>query len=547
VPIDYFFNSLVFQNYPLVLFELTQVYRQKDPIFIAILNSIRNGNAKKELLTKLNERYRPDMDAGLLKDYVTLTTHNHLVKATNQVRLDSLEGIARTFKATVTGDFPKEGYPTEEELILKAGALVMFIKNDTSGKKQYYNGRTATITSIEEGQINVCFLDENSSFEVVPEIWQNVKYSLSESKEKISESNSGSFTQYPLRLAWAITIHKSQGLTFDKAIIDVDEAFAHGQTYVALSRCRNLAGMVLKEPVREKNILVEPLIEQFMRTAKVDLSEIEQLEKIAQFENGVIADLFDFTILSNAWVLLKAILIGKEKDKAAFQENIQLNDLLFADKINKIGEQFIRQELAKRTKQTLIWDDEELTGRLMKAGGYFLPKLFAFNHGVEQLHAQLSSADLPEDYYFIVNQVFVHLKAKLAGFTQLPLTKSSAELLQAIKNAIVDYRVINKNLDSKTASKEKQIENIKLYNQLIIWRENISVERQVPDYIILSEKAIQDITEKLPRSLNQLSRIKNLGEVKAVEFGEQILKTVNNYLGESDLFSQSEVHKTKLR
>lgn len=224
----YFFNSLVLKKNRLLTFELTQVYRQSDPLFVEILNHIRNGYLEDRFLEQLNTHYRPDLNANSLKDYVTLSTHNQSVNEINQQRLKELDGEAFTFKAVITGEFPKDGYPAEEELVLKVGAQVMFIKNDSSGKKQYYNGRTARVSSISEGNIRLSFLDDDSLFDVIPEKWNNVKYTLAEADQKVSESNNGSFSQYPLRLAWAITIHKSQGLTFEKAVIDIDAAFAFG-------------------------------------------------------------------------------------------------------------------------------------------------------------------------------------------------------------------------------------------------------------------------------------------------------------------------------
>lgn len=240
----YFFDSLVFRSTPMLTFALDKVYRQSDPVFLDILNGMRENSLDAGLLAKLNERYDPSLNQEWKDDYITLTTHNQLVNEINQGCLEKLPGEIFEFNAEVSGDFPKDAYPTDEKLQLKLGAQVIFIKNDSSGKRQYYNGKAAKITAISQDSIKVTFTNGGREIEVEKEIWQNVKYSLSAEENKIDETSTGSFSQYPFKLAWAITVHKSQGLTFDQAIVDVSTAFTHGQAYVALSRCRSLEGLI---------------------------------------------------------------------------------------------------------------------------------------------------------------------------------------------------------------------------------------------------------------------------------------------------------------
>jgi len=514
----YFFNSLVFKRFPLLTFELTKVYRQSDPVFIEILNSIRNGIADTELLKKLNQRYDPALNQNWRKDYVTLSTHNQLVNDINRLRLTELEGEAVTFKAGVQGEFPKEAYPAEEELVLKVGAQVMFIKNDSSGKKQYYNGRTGRITALSPTNIALEFLDDGTSFEVLQETWQNVKYSLSESEQKINESNNGSFSQYPLKLAWAITIHKSQGLTFEKAIIDVDAAFAFGQTYVALSRCRTLEGMVLKEPVRAENIRTDPQIISFMEHAAVHTPNIELLKKsVHDYDIEVLSDVFDFSIVVSAWAKLNPA------DNSATE-------------LKTIGDRFIKKEILMLGDEVPAWKNSNFLSRLKNAINWFTPKLNTFSNNLNDFYAAKATADIPDDFYENLNHLLVHLKAKMAAFSRMSFATSSKDITSSAQEAALTFQPIFKNWNSKALPKEKEIVNPALYQQLVVLRKQLSEDRSTPEYLLITENALRDIAAKPPRSLNQLAQLKSFGEGKATDFGEQILKLVRNYLGENDLF-----------
>jgi len=534
----YFFDSLAFQKFPVLTFELTQVYRQKDPVFVEILNSIRNGYANNEMLDKLNAHYNPNLNANWLKDYVTLSTHNQLVNEINQQRLMELDGEAHTFKATVTGDFPKDAYPAEEELVLKVGAQVMFIKNDSSGKKQYYNGRTGRITAMGPGNIRLTFLDDDSEFEVIPETWQNVKYALAENEQKVNEQNNGSFSQYPLRLAWAITIHKSQGLTFEKAVIDVDAAFAFGQAYVALSRCRSLEGMILKSPVRPQNIRTDPEIISFMQNAAISIPDENLLEStIRQIALEEMKDIFDFSMLTGAWRQLKTMMLNGAIKNSPLSEDISKTDHSWETEIKAIGDRFIRKELGALPDDQLIWSNVPFIGRLKNAANYFLPKLNVFSEAINSFYTAVNNTNPPAEFYDSLNHLLVNLKAKTAAFVRLPIATSGRDVLSSVQEAGISYKPVYKNWNPKALPKEKEIVNPELYKQLLNWRKETSFERKIPEHTLVSENMLRDITSKLPRSLNQLSQLKSFGDAKATDLGEPILKMIRSYLGENDLFS----------
>jgi len=262
----FFFHAHVIKRTEPVYLELKTVYRQGDPVFVDLLNRIRNNIATPDDLFELNRRYNPGFTPEDGENYIILTTHNYRSDTINHQRLEALTAEERIFTGIIEGEFPEYALPTDLELHLKAGAQVMFIRNDMEGR--FFNGKIATITRIDADQIYVYLPDLNEDILVKKEEWENMHYSLNKESGKIEEEKLGSFTQYPLRLAWAITIHKSQGLTFEKAIIDAGGSFAAGQTYVALSRCTSLDGIVLFSKIRSNCIMTNDYAVLYSKTEK---------------------------------------------------------------------------------------------------------------------------------------------------------------------------------------------------------------------------------------------------------------------------------------
>ena len=262
----YFFDALALQNNPPVYIELDKIYRQDDAVFIHLLNNLRNNKITPEDTALLRQHFKQDFKPAADENYITLTTHNNKADAINRERLTQLKTKSYFFDAKVTGEFNEYAYPNEKSLELKVGAQVMFIKNDMTAEKRYYNGKIGVVHHIEKDMIEIELPEERTVISVSPYTWENVKYKLNEATNEIAENVAGSFVQYPIKLAWAITVHKSQGLTFDKAIIDIGDAFAPGQAYVALSRLRSLKGLVLTSHLRENGLQQDQNIYYFSST-----------------------------------------------------------------------------------------------------------------------------------------------------------------------------------------------------------------------------------------------------------------------------------------
>ena len=292
----YFFGSKALSQIEYVTIQLEKVYRQEDGDFLDILNHIREAKPTAEDLMQLNQRYEPAFVPKPEDGYIRLTTHNYLADNYNDSELAKLSGSSFTFRAQIEGTFPEYAYPTSDVLILKEGAQVMFVKNDPSGYHRYYNGRIGQVVEIGESYISVLCPGDVEAIEVEPLEWENTQYRLNPETREIETKLQGRFRQLPLRLAWAITIHKSQGLTFEHAIIDANLSFAPGQVYVALSRCKTLEGMVLSAPIEARAIIADERVDSYItrqeEEARKSISQLPQLKE--EYYRYLLLELFDF-------------------------------------------------------------------------------------------------------------------------------------------------------------------------------------------------------------------------------------------------------------
>lgn len=299
----YFFSSKALNSAKYQIVELKTVYRQQDSHFIDLLNQIREHKATDAVLSELNKRCIKGFNPLPGGDYIRLTTHNYPAQKINEQELEKLTGKAYSFDAEIEGTFPEASFPADKTLTLKRGAQVMFIKNDS--EKRYFNGMIGEVVDVDNEDIVVRGKDGGEAFKLDPVEWTNSKYTLDNASKEIKETVEGVFRQYPVRLAWAITIHKSQGLTFEHAIIDTSRSFAHGQTYVALSRCKSLEGLVLSEPLSKDAIISDSTVDSFTDSISSSVPTRESIKALQRaYTVQTLDELFDFTTLHAAYDML---------------------------------------------------------------------------------------------------------------------------------------------------------------------------------------------------------------------------------------------------
>ncbi|MGM9479167.1 helix-turn-helix domain-containing protein [Pedobacter sp. GSP4] len=423
----YFFDALALQDNPPIYIELDKIYRQDDSVFIDLLNNLRNNTITAEDTALLKQHFKQDFKPAAHENYITLTTHNNKADAINRERLTQLQTKSYFFEAKVQGEFNEYAYPNDRSLELKVGAQVMFIKNDMTAEKRYYNGKIGVIHHIEKDTVEIELPEDKTVIKISPYTWENVKYKLNEATNEIDENVAGSFIQYPIKLAWAITVHKSQGLTFDKAIIDIGDAFAPGQAYVALSRLRSLKGLVLTSHLRDSGLQQDQNIHYFSKTKQT--SEV--------LNQQISAESYDFirTYLLSAFDLNLVRYYFKEHmqtfDKSEAKSTKQRYDSwtmdLYKDfqKITATADTFINQLknlFAQQTEHTLF----NVSKRVDAALKYFNPLVKGIS---DQFLAHIEAIKEEKQIKTYLTEL---LELEILVYEQLKKMHKGKALLQAI-------------------------------------------------------------------------------------------------------------------
>jgi nucleoside-triphosphatase THEP1 len=534
----FFFGSRALLKTDYISIELRHIFRQSDQSFIEMLGKIRDNKADDRVLETLNQRYIPGFEKGSKEGYITLTTHNYQAQEINERELRKLPGRTHTYKATTEGEFPEYAYPTDFKLVLKEGAQVMFIKNDPLPEKRYFNGKIGTIVNIDDDSIVVLCPGYSEKITVEKLEWQNVKYSINESTKEIVENTTGSFIQYPLKLAWAITIHKSQGLTFDKAIVDANAAFAFGQVYVALSRCRTLEGLVLSSPIAARCIKSDATVSQFVFNIEQNQPDERHLtdSKLA-YQQHLLKELFDYNIIqSRIYYCLKICRENKGSLPDHFPEkfssiaNSVKNDILIiAEKFDKQVNQYLGQN-------SNIEDNLQLQERIKKACNYFAEK--TRNHIIDELSVLTVETDnkvVRKQLEETISKLEKDLNIKIACLTTSLEGFTVKKYLEARAKASIEEP--EKSFERKDRDKifTGMIAHPELYALLKKWRMTKAMELGMGYHRVLSQKSMAKLANSLPTTLVQLFSVKGVGQMKLEKFGEEILDIIIAYCTEKQL------------
>jgi len=534
----YFFDSLALKNSNPVSIELKEIFRQSDKYFIDLLNKVRDNKIDAQTIAEINTRHIPGFKPGDNEGYITLTTHNANAFDMNQAKLKEIKTESHFFLADVVGAFSPNDFPTEEKLELKPESQVMFIKNDPSPEKRYYNGKIGKITHIDDDIVYVKCPGEYTEIAVSKVEWENIKYSLNDATKEIIEEVAGSFTQIPLKLAWAITIHKSQGLTFDKVIIDANAAFAFGQVYVALSRCRTFEGIVLSTPISVSGIKTDALVSNYSDvTRQNEPGPDKLLESKKLFQQELIFELFDFNLIKYRFDdLLKLTTEHAGILTVSVITELQGKRNLFEADILKIAEKFKQQIGQLSRTAALPEENSELQDRIKKAAIYFSSNLKTnFSEYLENLWFETDNKAvkklLTDSLEKFQKEVFIKnvcLENSIHGFeTILYIRKRS--------DAEIDFQPHIKRKEKAQPQVSKDIRHPGLYAKLKQWRNDLAEEHNVPVYHVLPQKTMIELTTKLPTSIPELKTIKGIGQTKIKQFGEDIISMIGLYCQENDI------------
>lgn len=543
----YFFSSHALQDTRYAIIELKHVYRQSDKLFVDILNKVRDNLADENTLKVLNSRYIPNFQPNASEGYIRLTTHNAQAQRINDKQLAMLPYEEFTYNAEIKGKYPEMLFPTDQTLHLKKGAQVMFVKNDSSAAKRFYNGMIGTVTAIGSNGFEVMPNGMEMSIDVEMETWENTRYVLDEKTKEITEEVEGTFKQFPVKTAWAITVHKSQGLTFDRAIIDVQFAFTHGQTYVALSRCRTLEGMVLSAPLPRTAIIRDTAVDQYIQEAPAHMPSNEQMQMLQRdYYLSMLIELFDFRTLFNAVSRMTTLL--RDHFKRSFPKLIAeyavRTDAVRKDMLD-VAETFKLQYSRMVIANEHYDEDAELQVRLTKGAAYFARKLSdviglidkttiktdnkEVKASVNELFGNLK--EVAQQKYFLLNHVsnngfklsdFLHKRAlALAGKTDSTTTPSTQSNEEG--NLSATTKATAKTKGTTKGNTDDECMHPEVLKALTEWRRKRAMAANVPAYVIMTTKALVGIANMLPTDKEAMCLIPGMGKVRVEKYGDDIL------------------------
>jgi hypothetical protein len=532
----YFFDSKVLKEEPPLYIEFSKIYRQKDDSFISVLNQVRNNKLDESGRNILQSRVQPGFQRHKDDGYIVLTTHNYKANEINAGELAALETDLFTYDAEIENDFSENSFPVEKKLQLKIGAQVMFTRNDTAEKgKRYFNGKIGIVSELTRDKITVdC---DGTPIQVSKEKWENIRYTLNKTTRKIESDVLGSFTQFPLRLAWAITIHKSQGLTFEKAIIDAGEAFASGQVYVALSRCSSLEGMILQTRIKESSLYTDPRIVSFSERSFSEDTIREELERGRNaYERTILLDCFDFNAAVN---------YCKELTDHILEHRTSFNAISFDWSAELIKKLTGLEETAKKFRTQLgslfpekdLDNDRALLTRVNEAASYFMGEL-------QSIQRVIQSCPIVTDAYTHArpcNDLLRDLNAEIASREYTLKSIKDGFTLSVYQEKKKGFTVPSFNVNvyagSAKAYSNKDLTQPELHQQLRKLRDSICAKKNTPIYMVAGTQTLYEMARYLPQDLDELSKISGFGKARIEKFGQQFLDIILDHTATNGLSS----------
>ena len=535
----YFFDSKVLENNPPVYLEFTKVYRQNDDTFIEILNEIRMGKASAKAQEILASRYQPDFECAEDNFHIILTTHNYKADEINTREMEKIENESFYFDAKVEGDFPENSFPADKTLELKEGARVMFIKNDA--EHRYFNGKTGIISHLDENRIVVKCGDED--IEVSPQVWHNTNFKVNKETTEIVEEILGTFTQYPFRLAWAITIHKSQGLTFDRVIIDPEDAFAAGQAYVALSRCCTLEGIVFKSILQNNALRNEQKILHFTENGYRSLDTLpEKLQTSKQsYLISLWKNLFNFDSAKAAASQLYNDIL---KDEPIFVDSSVVYAKTAVDRISEISEVGNKFGMQLTNMYENNAEQDKIATRLREATAYFVAQITPFLQFLSESPVATDNKAIAEGIDKNWNFIYTILFQKRFWMSELDGSLEVDKFFNLRKSFSLQLPKVTAYAPNKENFSEKNTENADLFKQLLRWRTRVANQEDVPHFRILHNKVMHGLVEKLPRTKTHLKAIKGIGKATIENYGDEILEIIHAYLAENGQLNSTHIEET---
>ncbi len=522
----FFFHSHVIQQNPPLYIELSKIFRQTDDVFISILNNLRNNQISPADIQALNQYVNPNFDLKANKGYITLTTHNAKADGMNAQALEALEGKLVTYKPEIVDDFPDKIFPVDEELKLKVGAQVMFVKNDLSFDKKYFNGKMGIIKSLSSQEILVHFPEENKTIEVEKYEWQNIRYKVDDLTKEIEEEVLGTFVHYPIKLAWAITVHKSQGLTFDKAALDVSQVFLPGQAYVALSRLRSLKGLILLSPLRMNGISNDQdVMEYSLNKASEEVLENSLQLETKNFIHNYLINSFDWSELAQEWRNHKfSYADHSEISVKSKQANWAVKQLESIDRLLDPSQKFIVQ--LNKIFNTETVDLNHVSERFLAAYNYFIKPMddlvFEILWKVEEVK-RLKKAKAFYDELMVLEELQTKAVLRLMKAKLLIETVVAGE---AISKEKLTSDVIKKYISYKTEAIQNQFKEV----NVTLIEDEADLERYTKKKKVTKElkKSTVQETYELWLEKNTIKEIAAIRKLTSQTIGTHIAKLIES-------------------